>query len=217
MRISEIFYSIQGEGIHQGVPMIFIRIQGCNLWHDHGGCRWCDTLYAQDRTGGEECTIAGVLARLRRFPAQKVCLTGGEPVASPDCPCLLKALSEAGYWSEVETNGSLPLDSILHLADCWVVDVKCPSSGMQDYNCLANLALLRQADQVKLVVRDETDVEFARVTLSLHPTRAVIVFSPVSGEPGWPARLAEHVKSMPEARLSLQLHKYIWGEGAAGK
>lgn len=217
MRISEIFYSIQGEGIHQGVPMIFIRTQGCNLWHDYGGCRWCDTLYAQDPSGGEERTIADVLHRARHFPAQRVCLTGGEPVASPECAGLLATLRGTGYWTEVETNGSLPLDGLLHQADCWVMDVKCPSSGMQDHNHLANLALLRQADQVKLVVRDDADVEFAKRALAPHPTRAAIVFSPVSGEPGWSARLAEHVKSMPHARLSLQLHKYIWGEGAAGK
>jgi len=214
MRISEIFHSIQGEGIYQGLPMIFIRTQGCNLAEDYGGCSWCDTRYAWSCTDGEECSIPSIVSRLAAYPCRNICLTGGEPLSQPHISDLMQALKEQGYWLENETNGSIPLREYLAHVDSWVMDVKCPSSGMEGHNHLPNLAILRKEDQVKFVVKDRPDVEYAKLILKAHPTRAKILFSPVYGDLGWLREVVGHVKVIPGARLSLQIHKFIWGEGA---
>jgi 7-carboxy-7-deazaguanine synthase len=212
MRISHIFLSIQGEGIFSGVPMIFLRTQGCNLAEDYGGCRWCDTRYAQDTEGGEEGTVEEITDALSQYPSKRVCITGGEPLWQPEIGALLATLKGRGYWVEAETNGSIPIADHLSHADSWVVDVKCPSSGMEKYTCLANLAVLRESDQVKFVVQEPGDIIYAEQMIGTLSTRAAILFSPVHGDPEWLRAVAEHVKRCPEARLSVQLHKFIWGD-----
>jgi 7-carboxy-7-deazaguanine synthase len=211
MRISEIFYSLQGEGIHQGLPMVFVRTQGCNLAEGYGGCRWCDTAYAQESIGGEELSIEAVVREVSKYRCPKVCITGGEPLWQPELGELMRTLGERGYWLEVETSGSLSVADHLARADCWVVDVKCPASGMAAHNCLDNLSLLREVDQVKFVVHDDTDVDFAQSIVRDYPTDATILLSPVYGDASWLVRVAEHVKGIPQARLSFQLHKSLWG------
>jgi 7-carboxy-7-deazaguanine synthase len=210
MRISELFHSIQGEGIHQGVPMIFVRTQGCNLAEAYGGCRWCDTLYAQSSWGGEEWSIEAIWGELSRYPSKKVCLTGGEPLAQPDMGELLTVLKGREYWLEVETNGSISVRDYLACGDCWVVDVKGPSSGMEAHNCLDNLRLLRECDQVKFVVEDWADIEYAEAVVKDHPTKAAVLLSPVYGDSHWLRQVAEYVRGSPWARLSVQLHKLVW-------
>lgn len=212
MRISEIFYSIQGEGIYQGLPMVFLRTQGCNLAEEHGGCRWCDTGYAQTTALGEEWSIEAIISQLAQYPNKRVCITGGEPLYQLEIGELIYPLKTEGYWLEVETNGSIPIGEYLECVDSWVVDVKCPSSGMESYNRFENLQILRECDQVKFVLADRADVEYAELILRSHPTRAHLLFSPAYGDMGWLQEVAEYVKGIPQVRLSVQIHKFVWGE-----
>lgn len=206
MRISEIFYSIQGEGAYTGVPMVFVRLQGCPY-----RCSWCDSVYTWDAKAGEEQTLDQVLETVAKWPATHVCITGGEPLAQPqDFLTLAHALKGRGYWIEVETAGGI---AIPHNApiDSWVVDVKCPGSAMERINKLENLALLRSADQIKFVVASRADFDFALDALRQHPSMAQVLFTPAWGQLQ-PNVLAEWVKTdAPQSRLSLQAHKFIWG------
>lgn len=192
--------------------MVFVRTQGCNLWDTHGGCQWCDTMYAQDSSQGQEWSVEAIADRLSRYPSKRLCLTGGEPLCQPEIGNLLMILRERGYWIEMETNGSMSIKKLLAHVDSWIVDVKCPSSGMMSHNYLDNLRILRQRDQVKFVVMDESDIKYAQLILRERPTKAAILFSSVSGDPSWLQELVAHVKRMPQARLSLQIHKFIWGD-----
>ncbi|MDY6833186.1 MAG: 7-carboxy-7-deazaguanine synthase QueE [Chloroflexota bacterium] len=213
MRMSELFYSIQGEGIYQGLPTVFLRTQGCNLAVIHGGCVWCDTKYAQSNHGGEDWTHSAIINKLADYPCNRVCLTGGEPLDQCDSLILGKHLKNIGYTLDIETNGSVLIGDNASIADCWIMDIKCPSSGMQSHNCLDNLKLLRECDQVKFVVADVGDIEYAQSVMDSHPTKAQILYSPVYEDSLlWLQELAEHVKKIPRARLSLQLHKFIWGQ-----
>ena len=212
MKISELFHGIQGEGIHQGTPMTFVRTQGCNLAEVYGGCRWCDTPYAQSPEGGEEWPVEAILRELSRYLNKKVCLTGGEPFTQPDFGELLVALGRQGYWLEVETNGSISISDYLAYGDCWIVDVKCPSSGMEAHNCLDNLRLLKECDQVKFVVGSWADIDYAEVVVGNHPTKATVLLSPVHGDSQWLQQVAEYVGGSPWARLSAQLHKLVWND-----
>ncbi len=211
MRISEVFYSIQGEGVYAGLPMAFIRFQGCPF-----RCRWCDSAYTWDFKGGEELTLAAVLERVATWPARHVCITGGEPLAHlRDLLALARALKDRGYWMEVETAGGHPLPQDAPI-DCWVMDIKCPGSGMERFNRYGELAGLRPQDQLKFVVADRRDFDFSLEVLARHRPRCHVLFSPVWGELE-PAALAEWVKAeAPHARLSLQVHKVIWDPNRRG-
>ncbi|MBI3743532.1 MAG: radical SAM protein [Chloroflexi bacterium] len=220
MRISEIFYSIQGEGTYTGLPMVFVRFQGCPL-----RCTWCDSKYTWEFKGGEELPLDAVLARVAEYPTKHICITGGEPLAHlPDFLALAKGLKKRGYWIEVETAGAhrLPMEDSVHPStgsgrtvpaiDSWVMDIKCPGSGMEQHNKYAEVSRLREEDQLKFVVADRADFDFALRVLGEHKPRCHVLFSPV-----WDAvdlaALAEWVKNeTPQARLSLQVHKVIWGE-----
>ncbi len=206
MRISEIFYSLQGEGLYSGLPMTFIRLQGCPF-----RCRWCDSEYTWNPKGGDELSLETVLAKVRDYPTKHVCITGGEPLAQPrDFLALTRALHERGYWQEVETSGgyALPMQAPV---DSWVLDIKCPGSGMEAINKYTELARLRDQDQVKFVVATRADFDFAREVLAKHETKAAVLFSPVFGETNT-TEIAEWLKEagLPNARLSLQLHKVLW-------
>ncbi|MSQ26175.1 MAG: radical SAM protein [Dehalococcoidia bacterium] len=211
MRISEIFYSIQGEGVYTGVPMVFVRLQGCPY-----RCAWCDSAYTWDTAGGENHTLEQVLNTVAQWPATHVCITGGEPLAQPkDFLALARALKQRRYWIEVETAGgfAIPPDAPI---DSWVVDVKCPGSSMERINKLDTLPRLRPADQVKFVVASRADFDFALAVLRQHHTSAQTLFTPAWDqlEPG---ALVEWVKAeAPQARVSLQAHKYIWGPTRRG-
>ncbi|MCH7553988.1 MAG: 4Fe-4S cluster-binding domain-containing protein [Chloroflexi bacterium] len=211
MRISEIFYSIQGEGIYTGLPMVFVRFQGCPFQ-----CAWCDTEYTWDFGGGSEMGLDAVTAQIAQWPAKRVCVTGGEPLAhARDFAALAQALNEQGYWIEVETAGGhrLPMDLPI---DCWVMDIKCPGSGMDRFNKYGEVASLRSQDQLKFVVTDRADFDFALGVIQEHRPVCHILFAPV-WESLAPADLTEWVKDESvDARVSLQVHKLIWDPSKRG-
>ena len=205
MRISEIFYSLQGEGVLMGTPTTFVRTVGCNL-----DCSWCDTKYA--RQGGEEMSVDGIFEEVERKGVPFVSLTGGEPLLQEDIYRLMTVLIDNEYHVTVETNGSLPLEAIPDSEEIMIsMDVKCPSSGMADRNLMENLEFLSPRDQVKFVIADRVDYLFARKVLREHDINAPVIFTPVGGT--MLKELAEWVLAdRLWVRVMPQLHKIIWGE-----
>ena len=206
LRITEVFYSLQGETSRVGLPTVFIRLTGCPL-----RCRWCDTAYAF--TGGQPQTIAQLLAEVGRHPTHHVCVTGGEPLAQRDCLPLLTALCDAGYDVSLETSGALDISGVDPRV-ARVVDLKPPGSGEADKNRLANLALLTPRDELKLVLASRADYEWARAMVAEHRLAALcpVLFAPVQGELV-PRDLAEWIleDGLP-VRFQLQLHKLLWDD-----
>jgi 7-carboxy-7-deazaguanine synthase len=208
MRITEIFYSLQGEGLLAGVPTVFVRTTGCHL-----RCSWCDTAYSF--YGGEELTIDEIVDEVDQHPAENVCFTGGEPLIHKQAPDLVQRLLDDGYEVVIETSGSLDLAEYrdmqprekLHLS----VDVKLPSSDMEDENELGELEHLQDHDQVKFVVGSEEDYEYAKDVIADVETEASFLLQPVWGRnETW---LAEQVlEDGLDVRFSMQMHKLLWGE-----
>lgn len=211
LRVNEIFHSIQGESSYAGWPCSFIRLAGCNL-----RCTYCDTRYAYEE--GEDLEIGDILDRLSAPAGCLVEVTGGEPLLQAETPTLVKGLLARGYRVLVETNGSLDI-SVLDPACVAILDLKCPSSGESHRNELGNLDRLRPADEVKFVLANRRDYEFARrVMASLHANRRtnVVHFSPVFGVLE-PSRLVEWIlEDRLPVHLNLQWHKYIWGPDQRG-
>jgi 7-carboxy-7-deazaguanine synthase len=205
MRIIEIFHSVQGEGPFTGVRTSFIRTARCNL-----RCTWCDTTYSFGP--GRERTIASILREVARHKTRNVCLTGGEPLLQKEAPALLRALSQRGITTVVETGGSLDVSPYLDIARVHLsVDVKCPASKMEKANRWANLPLLRPIDIVKFVIADRADYLYARKVLRTRPMPETVVFQPVWGSDA--RALAEWVLTdRLDVRVMLQEHKFLWGE-----
>jgi 7-carboxy-7-deazaguanine synthase len=209
MRVTEIFFSIQGEGTRAGRPCTFVRFTGCDL-----RCGYCDTAYAFH--GGREMSRADVLAEVSRFPARLVLLTGGEPTLQRELPDLARDLLARGHEVTVETHGQRPTAS-LPPEVIRIVDVKTPGSG-EVAKDLSYLATLRAQDEVKFVVCDEADFRWSADVVRTHglEARSQVLFSPVWGEVA-PADLARWLlESGLDARLSLQVHKVIWGPDVRG-
>lgn len=212
MLISEIFFSLQGETSSVGLPTVFIRTAGCHL-----RCSYCDTSYAW--RGGTPMTAREAVARAMAFGCRRFCLTGGEPLLQPaeEVQELIDLL--APHELSIETGGAIDIGRWrLHPPHRWVLDVKCPSSGEAHRMDLGNLMRLRPVDEVKFVVGDAADYAWARDLLRAHDLerRCRVLFSPVHGVLD-PALLAGWLlEDRLEARLSLQVHKLIWGEGARG-
>ena len=203
--INELFHSVQGESSFVGLPFVFIRLTGCNL-----RCRHCDTRYAYDE--GTSWPLDRILRRVARFDCPRVTVTGGEPLAQAMTPHLITALLDRGWLVTLETNGSMnvaPVDPRC----IKILDIKCPSSGMHDQNRLDNLTLLTPQDQVKFVVADKSDFDFACQKLPAVQNQLPaghILFSPVHGELS-PEELARWMlDERIEGRLQIQLHKYLW-------
>ena len=202
--VNEIFHSIQGESRHAGRPCSFVRLAYCNL-----RCVWCDTAYAFDE--GSETTVGEVVDRLAAIGTPYVLVTGGEPLAQPGVHDLIGALLDAGHEVAVETGGSLDI-ARLDRRVLIVLDLKCPGSGMMDRNRWANLDLLKPGDEVKFVVADRADYEWARGVLRERrlAARHGVLLSPVHGTLH-PRALAEWIlEDRLPVRLQVQLHKYIW-------
>lgn len=207
LRITEIFYSLQGESRTVGLPTVFVRLSGCPL-----RCVYCDTAYAF--RGGEWMDLGEILARVRAFQACYVTVTGGEPLAQRDCRTLLVRLAEEGYAVSLETSGALDIAGIDPRVSI-VMDLKTPGSGEAHRNRYENIARLGRKDQVKFVIRDRADYEWSRARLveyRLDEVCGEVLFSPAWGECP-PRALAEWILAdrLP-VRLQLQLHKLLWGE-----
>ena len=210
VRVSEIFFSLQGEAARSGLPTVFVRLTGCPL-----RCTWCDTEYAF--TGGANTRIEDVLAEVARFPTRYVCVTGGEPLAQKTCLPLLKALCDADYDVCLETSGALDIAAVDPRV-ARIMDLKAPSSGENAKNLLSNIADLRPTDEVKIVIASRADYDWAKDIMSAHQlsTRCDVVLSPVAGQLD-PTELAEWILADGLAvRFQIQLHKLLWSD-ARGK
>lgn len=208
LRLTEIFHSVQGESTRVGLPTVFVRLTGCPL-----RCSWCDTSYAFN--GGETTSVDAVLERVASFGCDTVCVTGGEPLAQRGCLALLTALCDTGYSVSLETSGALDISEVDPRV-VRIVDLKAPGSGELDKNRWANLQYLTRSDEIKLVLRDRADYEWARDMLTVHElaARCAVLMSPVAGELA-PDQLAAWIlQDHLPVRMQLQLHKVIWDDAA---
>jgi 7-carboxy-7-deazaguanine synthase len=205
LKVTEIFYSLQGEADSVGYPTVFVRLTGCPL-----RCQYCDTTYAFH--GGDWMSIDQVLGRVAEIAPRYVCVTGGEPLAQKNCLPLLGELCDAGYRVSLETSGAMPLAAVDPRV-IRVVDVKTPGSREERRNRYEDLALLRSEEQIKFVICDRADYEWSRdkvAALELGK-RCSVLFSPSAGQ--LPAReLADWILAdRLDVRFQLQLHKVLWG------
>jgi 7-carboxy-7-deazaguanine synthase len=216
LRVTEIFYSIQGESTWAGVPCTFVRLTGCPL-----RCVWCDTAYAFH--GGERMSFDEIVARVRAYPADVIEVTGGEPLAHAPAYALTERLLEEGYTVLVETSGAFdiaPLDPRVHK----IMDLKCPGSGESHRNRWENLEHLTERDEIKFVVKDRNDYEWARETIRARgldarveagSLRALLV-SPVWGDIDLEELADWILEDALRVRLQMQLHKLVWGPERTG-
>ena len=206
LKISEIFYSIQGEADTVGQPTVFVRLTGCPL-----RCQYCDTEYAF--YGGQWMSLDRILDEVARHTTPYVCVTGGEPLAQRNCTKLLERICNAGYRVSIETSGAYDIAE-LDQRVVRVMDLKTPGSGESHRNRLENVAHLRLQDQVKFVVCDRADYEWAAEKVREHDLakRCQVLFSPSYSQ--LPARqLADWIlQDHLPVRLQVQLHKYLWGD-----
>lgn len=205
LRITEIFYSLQGEARTVGRPTVFVRLTGCPL-----RCTWCDSAYAFQ--GGTTWPEEKVLAEVASFGPQYVTVTGGEPLAQPECLSLLEKLCDAGYEVSLETSGALAIDAV-DTRVVKVMDLKAPGSGEVHRNRVENIACLNPNDQVKFVLSTREDYDWAKMQCDVHGLYnrvSDVLFSPTH-ELLEPRTLAEWILAdrLP-VRLQLQLHKYLW-------
>ena len=204
MIINEIYKSIQGESTYAGQPCVFIRTTGCNL-----RCDWCDTTHAFHE--GREMTVEAVLAQVEASDCRLVELTGGEPLLQKEAPLLVTKLLDGGHTVLIETSGSLDIRSMDPRAIV-IMDIKCPGSGMSGAMRWENIEALRPQDQVKFVIKDRADYDWAVEVLEKYPvlSRLVVLFSPVFGVLD-PRPLADWIlEGGLSVHLQLQIHKYIW-------
>lgn len=205
MLLTEMFASIQGEGIFTGISMFFVRTNRCNL-----RCTWCDSDYTF--FGGKEVPLDDILAAVADSGLDWVCLTGGEPLLQRESVELVGKLTAEGKHVLVETSGSLPVHAFTEIKDCFIdMDIKTPSSGEQDSLHEENLSALRESDYVKFVIASEKDYDFAKDQLKKIPAHVPVIFQPAWGtEMKW---IAEQIlKDRLKVRLMSQLHKQIWGD-----
>lgn len=222
LRMTEIFYSLQGEALTSGLPTVFVRLTGCPL-----RCVYCDTTYSF--TGGERLSLEAIMEDIAQYPCKRVCITGGEPLAQPNCIALINRLLEAGYEISLETAGALSVADVPE-AVSKVMDVKTPSSGESDKNLWSNLDYLTQHDQLKFVIMNRSDYEWSKQQLidyKLDQKVGTVWFSPMFNVhdnkdsavevPNLARELAEWIlEDAIPVRLQLQLHKIIWAD-AKGK
>ena len=211
LTVNEIFHSIQGESSWAGLPCVFVRLTACDL-----RCAWCDTPYAFSE--GTKRTVEDVVGEVHALGCPLVEVTGGEPLLQPDVYPLMERLLAAGFQVLLETGGHVSLERV-PAGVVAVMDVKCPASGESHRMHWDNLARLRPRDEVKFVVQDRADYEFARRIIAEHGLAgrvAAVLMSPVHGVLE-PRELAAWIlEDRLPVRLQLQVHKYIWGAAARG-
>lgn len=210
LKVTEIFHSIQGESTHAGRPCVFVRLTGCPL-----RCTWCDTAYAF--YGGRDLTENDVIDQVRAFGCPLVEVTGGEPLSQPEACSLLARLCDEGFEVLLETSGAIDTAGVDRRVRV-VLDVKCPGSGMAERMHWPNLERLASQDEVKFVIKDRGDYEWARDLIRRRDltARCTVLVSPVFGETD-PRQLAEWVLAdrLP-VRFQLQLHKHVWAPDMRG-
>ncbi len=210
LRVNEVFLSLQGEASRAGLPCTMVRLTGCNL-----RCTWCDTRYAWDE--GADMTLEQILRRVAELGCKRVEVTGGEPLLQDATPLLLQRLLLEGRETLLETNGSIDVAAV-PAGVVKIVDFKCPSSGQAEHNRWSNAGHLARGDEVKFVLADRGDYEYALAALADHdlPRRCAVIFSPLAGVlaaadlAGW--ILADGL----DVRLGMQLHKMIWPDRERG-
>lgn len=210
LRITEIFHSVQGEGTRAGVRCVFVRLTGCHL-----RCTWCDTAYAFDQ--GDWMTLDEIVERVRSFRCPTVEVTGGEPLLQPAVYPLLTRLADAFETVLLETSGAVSIADVDPRV-ARIVDVKCPGSGEVEENEWGNLDLLTPRDELKFVLVDRADYDWAKTIIAEHDLtgRCPLLFSPVHGQLS-PLELTEWILADElDVRLGLQLHKYIWQPDTRG-
>ncbi len=213
LMVYETFLSIQGESTHAGRLCFFIRLAGCNL-----SCTYCDTDYARGEGSGVLMTIEHIVSQAKLSKVRLVEVTGGEPLSQANTPALCEALLDEGLEVMVETNGSLPL-SLLPPAVKKIVDCKTPSSGMVEYNLYDNFYILSDHDEIKFIILDYLDYEFALTIIEKYKLQTKtfnILFSPAWGRLDPKTLVGWMQADLPQARLQLQLHKIIWGPDKQG-
>ena len=211
LTVNEIFHSIQGESSHAGRPCVFVRLTGCNL-----RCAWCDTAYAFDE--GRATSVDEVVGAVEAYGCPLVEITGGEPLLQPDVYPLMNRLLGAGKTVLLETGGQIDISDV-PAAVVKVVDVKCPGSGEAARNAWGNLERLARHDEVKFVIRDRADYEFARDVLRRHGLErrcAAVLLSPVHRVLDPRELAAWSLADRLPVRIQVQLHKYVWGDDARG-
>jgi 7-carboxy-7-deazaguanine synthase len=208
LRIFEIFHSLQGESSRVGLPTVFVRLTGCPL-----RCGYCDTEYAFH--GGSTQSFDEILARVASYQAQYVCVTGGEPLAQKGCHELLKMLCDAGYKVSIETSGAMDIAQVDERVSV-IMDIKTPGSGEESKNLWTNVAALSAKDELKFVLVDRADYDWAKQILVKYDLTSIcpVLFSPVYKTLP-PADLAAWVlEDHLPVRMQVQLHKILWGEKA---
>jgi 7-carboxy-7-deazaguanine synthase len=205
-RITEIFYSLQGETRTIGLPTVFVRLTGCPL-----RCGYCDTAYAF--TGGEKMDIADIVSQVSAYQPRYVTVTGGEPLAQQTCHELLSALCDLDVEVSLETSGAIDISAVDSRVVC-VMDLKTPQSGEESKNLYSNIDKLKSTDQIKFVICDRSDYDWSKEKLTEYDlnNQCEILFSPIHGELK-PAQLADWIveDNLP-VRMQVQLHKYLWGD-----
>ena len=206
LRITEIFYSLQGESSTVGIPTVFIRLTGCPL-----RCQYCDTQYAFQ--GGKWMPFDEILQQVGDFQTRYITVTGGEPLAQKQCASLLLKLCDSGYHVSLETSGALDVSNVDKRVTK-VMDIKTPASGESDKNRFANIDYMLQQDQVKFVICNREDYEWAKNVLQQYQiaTHCEVLFSPSTGQLAARELADWIIEDKLAVRFQLQLHKILWGD-----
>lgn len=205
LKISEIFHSLQGEATRVGLPTVFVRLTGCPL-----RCTWCDTTHAF--SGGQTMTLAQIVSRVKQYNTPHVCVTGGEPLAQRQCLTLLRLLADHGFDVSLETSGALDIAAVDPRV-ARIMDLKAPGSGESNRNLWQNLTQLGPRDEVKIIIANRADYDWAKDILASHrpQERCSVLLSPAQDQQN-PTELAEWILAdQLSVRFQLQLHKLLWG------
>lgn len=208
MKVVEIFSSLQGEGKYTGYPTTFIRFYGCVA---DPLCKYCDSKYACEGKNYSLMSLDKIMLEVSRLGNKYVCLTGGEPLLQDDIYPLIYELLSFSYIVSVETSGLIDIDNDEYSRSYnYVMDIKCPCSGIEEFNKYNNLSILKSYDEVKFVIADEDDIEFVKKVLKKYPTKAGIILSPVNNNISAIKLITkELISGNIKGKIGIQLHKFL--------